>query len=49
MMIIKYKCLECGFEGEVLSNNRKITCPICKTINDFWLIDETPPINHRSK
>jgi phage FluMu protein Com len=46
-MLVKYVCLECGFCGEVESNNRKLKCPICKTINDWWIKGETPPPNHR--
>jgi phage FluMu protein Com len=46
-MIVTYKCFECGFEGEVLSDNRKIICPRCGIVNDFWLDDELPPENHR--
>jgi phage FluMu protein Com len=39
--------MECGFHGNVTSDTRKLECPICKTINDFWLEDEEPPQNHR--
>ena len=46
-MIVNHKCLECGFMGEVMEKNNKITCPNCGAINDVWLKDELPPINHR--
>ena len=46
-MIINHKCFECDYEGEVKSDNRKIICPNCGTINDFWLKGEIPPIHHR--
>lgn len=46
-LIVNYKCLECGSKNEVTSQNRKIQCPACKTVNDFWLDNEQPPENHR--
>ena len=46
-MIILHKCLECGFEGEVNVLDKKVTCPTCGTVNDWWLRDETPPPNHQ--
>jgi phage FluMu protein Com len=48
-MILNHECFECGFKGEVKVSNRKVVCPNCNTINDFWLIDETPPEKHRYK
>lgn len=47
-LLVDHECLECGFTGEVLTESRKVTCPICKTINDFWLADEIPPLKHRN-
>jgi phage FluMu protein Com len=46
-MILNHKCLECGFEGEIEVIGRKVECPGCKTVNDFWLDGEIPPPNHR--
>lgn len=46
-MIITYECLECGFSGEVIETNRKVTCPNCNTVNDVWLEGEIPPLTHR--
>jgi phage FluMu protein Com len=46
-MIINHQCFECGFKGRVNVEGRKIKCPLCGTENDFWLVDELPPENHR--
>ena len=46
-MKISHVCLECGFEGYVETTDKKIICPTCGTMNDWWLIGETPPINHQ--
>jgi phage FluMu protein Com len=45
-IILQHNCFECGFRGEVYAEGRKIKCPKCGTINDFWLKNETPPKNH---
>lgn len=51
MMNVSHKCLECGFDNDVLVNEycRIIICPTCGTKNDFWLIGETPPENHKEE
>jgi len=46
-MIVYYICYECNFSGEVLSTNRRVVCPECSTINDWWLDIELPPPNHQ--
>ncbi len=46
-MILIHNCKECGFKGEVITKDRKVQCPKCKTINDFWLKGENPPSNHK--
>jgi phage FluMu protein Com len=46
-MMLEHNCYECGFSGEVRTEGRKVKCPKCGTINDFWIIGETPPENHR--
>lgn len=46
-VIVGHHCHECGFSGEVLEKEKKLTCPKCGTTNDVWLSWETPPENHR--
>lgn len=45
-MTLEHKCFECGFHGIVAVMDRKVQCPVCDTINDFWLEGEIPPLNH---
>lgn len=45
-MIIQHKCFECGFNGEIETEGRRVKCPSCGTSNDFWLKEESPPDNH---
>ena len=44
--LIDYRCKECGFNGDVSVTEKKVTCPSCGTVNDVWLLGETPPPNH---
>ena len=44
-----YECQECGFSGDVEIVNKTVTCPECGTVNDVWLLGETPPPNHREE
>jgi phage FluMu protein Com len=46
-LIISHHCLECGYKGDVSTLGRKVKCPGCGTINDFWLINEEPPNKHK--
>jgi transcription initiation factor TFIIIB Brf1 subunit/transcription initiation factor TFIIB len=48
-MILNHKCLECGFSGDVMvdEDHRKVICPCCGVVNDWWLSDEIPPEKHR--
>lgn len=47
LMILKFECFECGFIGETHVSGRRVECPRCHTVNDFWLKGEKPPENHR--
>lgn len=46
-MLLNHLCLECGYSGYIEVVNKKVTCPNCKTVNDWWLEGEEPPENHR--
>lgn len=46
-MFITHHCHECGYYGEVDTSVRKVTCPSCGVINDWWIEGEEAPANHR--
>lgn len=48
-LLVMHVCMECSFDGEVLTAGGKITCPTCGTQNDVWLEGTAPPPTHKRK
>jgi len=46
-LLISHHCFECGFKGYVTPSGKKIMCPSCETVNDWWIQGEEPPENHK--
>lgn len=48
-MILTHHCLECCAVGDVVVETevRRVVCPFCGIVNDFWLEGEDPPPVHK--
>lgn len=47
-MIVTTVCYECStVTNSILDSNRKVECSHCNTENDFWLVGDEIPDNHK--